>query len=154
MQYGEPCSLLHSQPTTPCMNPEISSELPENWPRKHPNYGSRKNVWTSSGSEDGIRRSRIRKIPDYNRPKNPLTSSTRNVESGNEISTLNTPPKVCQHWLSGNCVKGDNCWFIHSWFCRIGISMLARLDPAQKGMLVVSDLFFRLRLFLTSVWLQ
>ncbi|XP_031285391.1 zinc finger CCCH domain-containing protein 48-like [Pistacia vera] len=52
---------------------------------------------------------------------------TGSVELGDKISTLKTPPKVCQHWLSGNCVKGDNCQFIHSWFCGNGISMLAKL---------------------------
>ncbi|KAJ0112218.1 hypothetical protein Patl1_00345 [Pistacia atlantica] len=55
------------------------------------------------------------------------------IESGDKISTLKTPPKVCQHWLSGNCVKGDNCQFIHSWFCGNGISMLAKLDGHKKA---------------------
>ncbi|XP_044470574.1 zinc finger CCCH domain-containing protein 48-like [Mangifera indica] len=114
-----PCRFLHSQPPTPTINPEISTDLPENRPRKHPpNFSSGKNVWIS---------------PDYNRPKISLASSTGNVESGNEISTLKTPPKVCQHWLSGNCVKGDSCRLIHSWFCGTGISMLAKLDGHKKA---------------------
>lgn len=119
-----PCRFLHSQP--PILT-ELSSALPENRPKKNTNFSGRKNLWTLSGSKDGIR-----KTPNHNRPKNSLASSSGSVESGNKISTLKTPPKVCEYWLSGNCVKGDNCRFMHSRFCGNGISMLAKLDGHQK----------------------
>ncbi|CAI0433892.1 unnamed protein product [Linum tenue] len=33
----------------------------------------------------------------------------------------------CQDWMSGNCGRGENCQFLHSWCRGDGFSMLARL---------------------------
>ncbi|CAN1324354.1 Zinc finger CCCH domain-containing protein 17 [Linum perenne] len=35
---------------------------------------------------------------------------------------------VCQEWISGNCLKGDECRFSHTWFRGDGLSMVTRLD--------------------------
>ncbi|CAN1163370.1 Zinc finger CCCH domain-containing protein 17 [Linum perenne] len=45
---------------------------------------------------------------------------------------------VCREWISGNCLRGDECRFSHSWFRGDGLSMVARLDG--HGNAVVSGL--------------
>lgn len=40
--------------------------------------------------------------------------------------------KLCKFWVTGNCVQGDNCMDLHSWFCGDGFSMLAKLEGHSK----------------------
>ncbi|KAA8515991.1 hypothetical protein F0562_019170 [Nyssa sinensis] len=48
-------------------------------------------------------------------------------------STQKTREKVCKYWMSGNCVQGDKCQDLHSWFCGSGFSMLAKLVGHNKA---------------------
>ncbi|KAI6705978.1 hypothetical protein NL676_008940 [Syzygium grande] len=41
--------------------------------------------------------------------------------------------KVCHYWMSGNCVKGNTCPFLHSWYHGVDFAMLAKLDGHKKG---------------------
>ncbi|KAK0596529.1 hypothetical protein LWI29_016506 [Acer saccharum] len=69
--------------------------------------------------------------PKYNGTQNPLASSAGNGESGDKSSTQKTE-KICEYWVSGDCVKGDNCQFLHSWFRGDGFTLLAKLDGHKK----------------------
>ncbi|KAF7137847.1 hypothetical protein RHSIM_Rhsim07G0021900 [Rhododendron simsii] len=48
-------------------------------------------------------------------------------------STPTNPDKVCKYWLLGNCVRGEKCKNLHSWFCGNGFSMLAKLEGHNKA---------------------
>ncbi|KAI3429022.1 uncharacterized protein J3R85_008844 [Psidium guajava] len=67
-------------------------------------------------------------------PVNSASSTSR--ERGN-LSTDKSPQKpqekVCHYWMSGNCVKGDACPSLHSWFQGVDFAMLARLKGHKKG---------------------
>ncbi|KAI6705984.1 hypothetical protein NL676_008946 [Syzygium grande] len=41
--------------------------------------------------------------------------------------------KVCHYWISGNCVRGDACPFLHSRYHGVDFAMLAKLDGHKKG---------------------
>ncbi|KAK2652176.1 hypothetical protein Ddye_012032 [Dipteronia dyeriana] len=69
--------------------------------------------------------------PKYNGTQNPLASSTGNGESGDKSSTQKKE-KICEYWVSGDCVKGDNCQFLHSWFRGDGFTLMAKLDGHKK----------------------
>ncbi|KAI9126012.1 hypothetical protein K1719_003430 [Acacia pycnantha] len=38
------------------------------------------------------------------------------------------PSQICKHWMNGNCVYGDRCWNLHSWFHGEHVSVLTRLN--------------------------
>ncbi|KAG5538488.1 hypothetical protein RHGRI_019162 [Rhododendron griersonianum] len=48
-------------------------------------------------------------------------------------STPTNPDKVCKYWLLGNCVQGEKCKNLHSWFCGNGFSILAKLEGHDKA---------------------
>lgn len=146
----------------PCRFAHTESPLPVNIPKlakKRPGYNIPNNVWVSSGSEDRITQVQNRKKPDYTGTKNLSSASSisekttqdrknpddtgpKNSSSASSISEKTTPERICYHWLSGNCVKGDECRFLHSWFCGEGFTMLAKLEGHKKVMLVIKKHFF------------
>lgn len=125
-----PCRFLHVESPAPHVNGKIAKQLPEGMPNKSPNYNRPKNVWVSSGSEDR-NQDRVKRDHNYTAPKK-LASATGNDESGNITITQKTAENVCDHWISGNCVRGDECKFLHSWYRGDGFSMLAKLDGHKK----------------------
>ncbi|KAJ9159418.1 hypothetical protein P3X46_024926 [Hevea brasiliensis] len=47
---------------------------------------------------------------------------------GSEDKTVNkSSNKACDYWMSGSCIKGDGCQFLHSWFRGDWFSLLANL---------------------------
>ena len=40
--------------------------------------------------------------------------------------------KLCQYWATGNCVHGDKCKDLHSWFSGSGFSLLGKLEMHKK----------------------
>uniref|UniRef100_A0A2N9IQ39 C3H1-type domain-containing protein n=1 Tax=Fagus sylvatica TaxID=28930 RepID=A0A2N9IQ39_FAGSY len=44
-----------------------------------------------------------------------------------------TPERVCEFWVQGNCVHGDQCPYLHSWFRGDKFSMLAQLQGHKKA---------------------
>ncbi|OIV93955.1 hypothetical protein TanjilG_21047 [Lupinus angustifolius] len=96
--------------------------------------------------------------PQYNKPKNAYRY-TRNPHShysdektttnpkynskavtvretnktGDEKSVTKKPSQtLCRYWVNDNCVKGDNCQNLHSWFTGDGFSTLAKLKEHKK----------------------
>ncbi|XP_010441252.1 PREDICTED: zinc finger CCCH domain-containing protein 59-like isoform X1 [Camelina sativa] len=120
--------------------------------RKSPNKLSRNLVWTSKEY----------KPPEVNRPrkyeangstKPPILgkgcSSVPNQPRKNAaygprsspisdtrgpVSRANSSPKksVCKYWKAGNCKRGEQCQFLHSWSCFPGLAMVAALEGHRK----------------------
>ncbi|KAK4265240.1 hypothetical protein QN277_026320 [Acacia crassicarpa] len=40
--------------------------------------------------------------------------------------------QICKYWMNGNCVYGDRCWNLHSWFHGEHLSVLTRLNEHKK----------------------
>ncbi|KAG6435716.1 hypothetical protein SASPL_100591 [Salvia splendens] len=47
-------------------------------------------------------------------------------------------PKQCKYWVTGNCVHGEKCKDLHSWFCGSGFTMLAVLEGHKKAITGIS----------------
>ncbi|XP_028781394.1 zinc finger CCCH domain-containing protein 48-like [Neltuma alba] len=94
---NKPCRFVRSETSLP--------STPRNTPyqcrRKSP-YSvnkSRRNELLNKPQSDGIRSS---------------------IAKGNS-------PQICKYWINGNCVHGDRCWNLHSWFQGDGLSVLTKL---------------------------
>ncbi|KAG8391741.1 hypothetical protein BUALT_Bualt01G0218600 [Buddleja alternifolia] len=48
-------------------------------------------------------------------------------------SVQKAQPKQCKYWLTGNCVQGEKCKDLHSWFSGSGFTMLAKLEGHSKA---------------------
>ncbi|XP_022885595.1 zinc finger CCCH domain-containing protein 48-like isoform X1 [Olea europaea var. sylvestris] len=54
------------------------------------------------------------------------------VESDSK-SVQKTLPKLCKYWVTDNCVHGDKCKDVHSWFCGSGFTMMTKLEGHTKN---------------------
>ncbi|KFK33055.1 hypothetical protein AALP_AA6G324200 [Arabis alpina] len=72
----------------------------------------------------------LRKNAAYG-PRSAYVSDTRGWGSSGKGS-----PKaqdcVCKFWKAGNCKKGEQCPFLHSWCCFPGMAMVAALEGHKK----------------------
>ncbi|CAL0335227.1 unnamed protein product [Lupinus luteus] len=54
-------------------------------------------------------------------------------ETGDDKNVTKKPSQSpCRYWVDDNCVKGDNCQNLHSWFTGGGFSTLAKLKEHKK----------------------
>lgn len=149
-----PCRFAHTEsPPLPISNPKLAKKSPPGYSRL------KNNVWVSRWSEDRILHVRNRENPGYTGPKNSSSaSSTLSDESGDKsTSNRTTLNNVCRHWLLGNCVRGDECRFLHSWFCGEGLTMLAKLEGHEKALLGIWNFFCFLIVICSSIihhWLM
>ncbi|KAJ0264453.1 WD40 repeat-containing protein [Hirschfeldia incana] len=115
---------------------------------KGPNKWSRNLVWTALDAN----------VPKKNGSTKPQVSSTaasvseqqrKNAACGQRSSSVSGTrgwgssdkggsPKsrecVCKFWKAGNCKKGDQCSFLHSWTCLPGLFMVAALEGHKKDL--------------------
>ncbi|KAL3814879.1 hypothetical protein ACJIZ3_016147 [Penstemon smallii] len=83
--------------------------------------------------------------PNYNSPKNATvstiggdrlscTTSRAETDSGlqNQQKTPVSQPTQCKYWVTGNCVHGDKCKDLHSWFSGSEFTMLTKLEGHNK----------------------
>ncbi|KAF8029388.1 hypothetical protein BT93_E1938 [Corymbia citriodora subsp. variegata] len=67
----------------------------------------------------------------------PVNSANSTSRDRGDLSTEKNPQKpqekVCHYWISGNCVKGDACPFLHTWFRGVDFAQLAKLEGHKKG---------------------
>ncbi|KAK3431126.1 hypothetical protein EUGRSUZ_E02832 [Eucalyptus grandis] len=102
-----PCRFLHDA-SLPCNVYHRAAKL--SMPEDGPGKGPESSVVNSANSSS-------RKGGDSSIEKNPQTPQE----------------KVCRYWISGNCVKGDACPFLHSRFQGVDFAMLAKLEGHKKG---------------------
>ncbi|KFK37362.1 hypothetical protein AALP_AA4G246700 [Arabis alpina] len=130
--------------------PRRSSVPYENRLKKCPYKGSRNLVWTSKEfqASEGDRprkndayRSMNSSVPGTgyrvsNQPtrKNVVygSRSSRVWRSGDNGSPKSREKCVCKYWIAGNCKKGEQCQFLHSWCCFPGLVMVATLEGHKK----------------------
>ncbi|CAH2060334.1 unnamed protein product, partial [Thlaspi arvense] len=111
----------------------------ENRMNKGPSKWSRNLVWTAS---DGNRPSKNDNTHGSSKPpvlgKNGgyVQRSSSVSETRGWVSRDNGSPKsrdcVCKFWKAGNCKRGDQCQFLHSWCCFPGMAMVASLEGHKK----------------------
>ena len=66
--------------------------------------------------------------PDHSAPKQSHHSQGR---------TKKPERKMCEYWVTGNCVYGDKCKYLHSWCCGDGLSSLTHLEGHKKVPLIL-----------------
>ncbi|KAL1195085.1 Zinc finger CCCH domain-containing protein 59 [Cardamine amara subsp. amara] len=72
--------------------------------------------------------------------KNAVYGSRSSSISGSRVwmSGNNGSPKsrecVCKYWKAGNCKKGEECQFLHSWCSFPGLAMVATLEGHKKDL--------------------
>ncbi|VVA34373.1 PREDICTED: zinc finger [Prunus dulcis] len=71
---------------------------------------------------------------------NPHISNLKAIQKGNAYNATQksnvvqkSPEKVCKFWVVANCVEGDRCPYLHTWFRGAGFSMLAKLQGHKKA---------------------
>ncbi|KAL8495281.1 hypothetical protein ACS0TY_019434 [Phlomoides rotata] len=63
--------------------------------------------------------------------KSSITHAQLKVEKSSQ-------PLQCKNWVTGNCVHGDKCKYLHSWFCGSGFTMLAKLEGHTEAVTGIS----------------
>ncbi|KAL0449580.1 UNVERIFIED_CONTAM: Zinc finger CCCH domain-containing protein 48 [Sesamum latifolium] len=53
-------------------------------------------------------------------------------------SSQKAKPKQCKYWITGNCVHGDKCKDLHSWFSGSGFTLLKKLEGHTKAITGIS----------------
>ncbi|KAK3022833.1 hypothetical protein RJ639_046653 [Escallonia herrerae] len=123
-----PCRFVHSEspPPQPKKSPRLASEDYRYGYRpstivRYPKYNGQKNAPVERAGSRGIIAQRAQQ--NISECKGARTE-VKSIEK--------TQQKLCKYWVTGNCVQGDNCKFLHSWFCGNGFSMLTRLEGHNK----------------------
>ncbi|CAH2080126.1 unnamed protein product [Thlaspi arvense] len=114
---------------------------------KAQNKWSRNLVWTASEGNRPMKNDNT-----YGSMKSPVSGTgygpMKNAAYGPRSSSVsdsrgwrsrdNGSPKskecVCKFWKAGNCKKGDQCPFLHSWTCFPGSAMVASLEGHNKDL--------------------
>ncbi|KAM7508885.1 hypothetical protein LguiA_019338 [Lonicera macranthoides] len=127
-----PCRFLHGessppQPKQPRLFKRPSSAVNEdnrtcfrsNLSWRNPNYSSSKNTLVSCESK-------------LNSESHQKVLMSEGAVSGKE-EIQKTQRKLCKFWVTNNCVQGDKCKDLHSWFSGDGFSLLAKLEGHNKA---------------------
>lgn len=117
------------------MKPSYSSPMTgdeERWSR------STKSIWHMELTTDGRKHSHMdQEIAHTALGKDSRTLAQPHVSAAERTETDKgsvqaTQPKQCKYWITGNCVHGDNCNDLHSWFYGSGFTMLTKLEGHSK----------------------
>ncbi|KAL0458458.1 UNVERIFIED_CONTAM: Zinc finger CCCH domain-containing protein 17 [Sesamum latifolium] len=60
------------------------------------------------------------------------------IASSDIHSDIQAQPKQCKYWVTGNCVHGDKCKDLHSWFSGSGFTLLRKLEGHTKAITGIS----------------
>ncbi|CAH8300592.1 unnamed protein product [Eruca vesicaria subsp. sativa] len=103
-----------------------------NMPRKNDTttYGSTKPQVSGAGSSVSNLQ---RKNAAYGEQRSSSVSDTRGWGSKDKGSPKSMEC-LCKFWKAGNCKKGDQCSFLHSWTSLPGMVMVASLDGHKKDL--------------------
>ncbi|CDP08900.1 unnamed protein product [Coffea canephora] len=125
-----PCRFLHSHSPNPQPQPkQIPQPQPQQSDDPNANFGNKiKSTWRN---------------PNISASKNVKVSSPMNVKASspgvlNSVvncghSGQRAQQKLCQYWVTGNCVHGDKCKDLHSWFSGSGLALLTKLERHNKA---------------------
>ncbi|XP_027337785.1 zinc finger CCCH domain-containing protein 17-like [Abrus precatorius] len=66
--------------------------------------------------------------------KTVLIRKSTDKEDGTSVAKTSQKPSpiICKYWTNGNCVHGERCRNLHSWFYCDGFSTLAKLQGHKK----------------------
>lgn len=119
-----PCRFLHSHSPNPQPHSQ-SKPSPQPQPKQsgdpNTNYGSKtKSTWRN---------------PNISASENVKVSSPGVVNSDVSYghSSQEAQQKLCQYWVTGNCVRGNKCKDLHSWFSGSGLALLTKLERHNKA---------------------
>lgn len=119
-----PCRFLHSHSPNPQPHSQ-SKPSPQPQPKQsgdpNANYGSKtKSTWRN---------------PNISASENVKVSSPGVVNSDVSYghSGQEAQQKLCQYWVTGNCVRGNKCKDLHSWFSGSGLALLTKLERHNKA---------------------
>ncbi|KAL0454910.1 UNVERIFIED_CONTAM: Zinc finger CCCH domain-containing protein 17 [Sesamum latifolium] len=129
-----PCRFMHRESPPP-----QSRETKLAPPKDVRGMQSRKMTWRS---------------PNYNNPETATLSSNKACTAVAVVraairSSQKAKPKQCKYWITGNCVHGDKCKDLHSWFSGSGFTLLKKLEGHTKVSLIhkyFDTIFLRLLL--------
>ncbi|XP_059651483.1 zinc finger CCCH domain-containing protein 48-like [Cornus florida] len=125
----KPCRFLHSEESLPqkskqqCHRGSPYNKYPgsNTWQRS-PNYGPKKSSAPPSGGAGSGAKS----------PKKSSYPPSGGAGSGAKIIEKTPEKAICQYWIVGNCVHGDQCGDLHSWFSGNGFSVITKLVGHTK----------------------
>lgn len=112
------------------LHPEVPAPgVKKSW--KNPNYHVPK---TSQISGVPRRQGSEFEVKSAKKPCN-VTQSAQTSETKDVMKRQNKEPKkqLCKYWVTGNCVYGDQCKNLHSWYYGDGFTMLAKLKGHTKA---------------------
>lgn len=131
-----PCRFLHSGTTAPIgyVAPLNKSGCNES----HNLERQLKAIRKKAAEYDDLNR-RQKTFPEYADERSKHSKSTNGVRpcstpvTATEGRTENAPLKICEYWVTGNCVYGEKCKYLHSWRYGDGFSMLTQLTGHKKA---------------------
>lgn len=124
-----PCRFLHQEPQ-PKQNQKGGNPNPnpkKTW--KNPNY-------VNISNQAGAVSSDCKRNDAVNSKSKECEVTRKEILIERSESIVEKIPKalpmLCQYWVTGDCVHGDNCKDLHSWFCGSRFSLLAKLEGHKK----------------------
>ncbi|KAL0458463.1 UNVERIFIED_CONTAM: hypothetical protein Slati_0473500 [Sesamum latifolium] len=141
-----PCRFMHRE-SPPPQSHEIQSAPPKDicgmqskkmtWRR--PNYYNPKtgNVSSNEGGmySSTCGQSSHQKVLANTGKENGHIDQEMTIASSDIHSDIQAQPKQCKYWVTGNCVHGDKCKDLHSWFSGSGFTLLRKLEGHTKVLL-------------------
>jgi hypothetical protein len=137
-----PCRFLHSELPVTCTKKGSYTESSNqrDLPTKNSNYIRAKNKLVLKRSlETTVENSREDSGSKDCKGGTSKNLALKNGESGSgstEAVLMKSEDvckqNVCQSWVHGNCIDGDKCQSLHSWFHADELSILARLQGHTK----------------------
>lgn len=133
-----PCKFMHREsPPPPTEQPPLAPH--HDMRPKQPRNMTWKNPHCQPESKKGlVDQSTLMKVLKISR-KNGLTEQVDigSARSGSRTQAQlqvekSSPPSVCKYWVTDNCVHGDKCKHLHSWFCGSGFTMLTKLEGHKE----------------------
>lgn len=114
-----PCRFLHRETQEPQPQPPIEKRT---W------------TWRNSDNGDGVSKRKINVSNAQAKPQpKQCNAQPKQLNSNAQPKQLiNAEPKQCKYWTTDNCVHGEKCKDLHSWFGGSGFTMLAKLEGHTK----------------------
>ncbi|GAB4861144.1 hypothetical protein Ancab_036301 [Ancistrocladus abbreviatus] len=114
-----PCRFLHPQKDAPI---------------------SRGKTWKRSSSKDYCSSQRKQKASSVNLDDECHDSQRKRIRPNDAPIVTNggsgtqaQGKKICEYWIRGNCVHGEKCLYLHSWYCGDGFTLVTQLEGHKKG---------------------